>query len=167
MYLTDKDERAEATVTMDLDSDTDWKSLIETLPEKYREDRHDHDVLGRDKARLCGGCPGDACLLGQSRQKERRPGDRSPRKKRFQLGFVPGLFIFPGVRKKKPVPHHDHGDEERGPDPAPCHEERERPHVLRPHALRDKGRAPDRGRKHEEQQGNNLCLFAAFSCHIP
>ena len=37
MYLTDKDERAEAAVTMDLDSDTDWKSLIETLPEKYRE----------------------------------------------------------------------------------------------------------------------------------
>ena len=37
MYLTDKDERAEAAVTMDPDSDTDWKSLIETLPEKYRE----------------------------------------------------------------------------------------------------------------------------------
>ena len=37
MYLTDKEERAEAAVTMDLDSDTDWKSLIETLPEKYRE----------------------------------------------------------------------------------------------------------------------------------
>ena len=37
MFLTDKDERVESSVEMDLDSDTDIKALIDTLPEKYRD----------------------------------------------------------------------------------------------------------------------------------
>ena len=37
MYLTDKDERVQATIDMYPDSDTDIKYLIDILPEKYRE----------------------------------------------------------------------------------------------------------------------------------
>ena len=35
MYLTDKDERADVAVEMNLDSDTDMESLINSLPKKY------------------------------------------------------------------------------------------------------------------------------------
>ena len=130
--------------------------------QKQAEHRHQHDVHGRQEARLGrGGVDGDADLLGRRGCEQKGAADEARRQQSHPLR----LFLGPAVGRALLFAQGikgGHGREQHeDSQPAPPREEGIGPHAGAC-ALGHERRAPDEGAEHQHERIFRLCLHAAM-----
>ena len=124
------------------------------LAHQNPQNGHQDNIEGGEKSRLADGGIGQADLLQAAGNGQQCAADQAGGQQVSSAAGAPGAH--PGAAQQG-----DAGQQKHAAHQKPDGVQRERPHIVQPHALGDKGGAPDHG---GEQQHQRAGEFIAVHC---